>query len=168
MELTSIARQLEAASDMIESLGMPILAAFLDSKGEQVKRVAVNMLLRARATRRHTTPTRSTASARVFAPQGGRVVAPLRDLCHQRVLAQCSKSDRQQLAVVDSRACTTECCPCLGSIISWIAAQLAAPAPTACICACSCRASSASWCAGFRSNTTCFTVPVKAYGALSS
>ncbi len=35
MELTSIARQLEAASDMIESLGMPILAAYGGNKGKR-------------------------------------------------------------------------------------------------------------------------------------
>ena len=51
MELASVAGQLEAASDMMGTLGMPVLAAFLDAKGEQVKRVAVNMLLRAGATR---------------------------------------------------------------------------------------------------------------------
>jgi hypothetical protein len=36
---------------MIGTLGMPVLAAFLDAKGAQVKRFAVNMLLRAGATR---------------------------------------------------------------------------------------------------------------------
>jgi hypothetical protein len=51
MELASVAGQLEAASDMMGTLGMPVLAAFLDAKGEQVKRLAVNMLLRAGATR---------------------------------------------------------------------------------------------------------------------
>ena len=46
--------------------------------------------------------------------------------------------------------------------------QPEAPCPTACIASCSWRASSASWCVGWRSNTTSFTVPVNAYGALSS
>jgi hypothetical protein len=51
MELASVAGQLEAASDMMATLGMPVLATFWDAKGQQVKRVAVNMLLRAGATR---------------------------------------------------------------------------------------------------------------------
>ena len=35
MELASVAGQLGAASDMMGTLGMPVLAAFLDAKGEQ-------------------------------------------------------------------------------------------------------------------------------------
>ena len=48
------------------------------------------------------------------------------------------------------------------------ASHPAAPWPMPCTWACSCRACSSSWVVGLRSNTTFFTVPVKAYGALSS
>jgi hypothetical protein len=51
MELAGISGQLVAASDVLEELDMPILSAFLYDRGEWLREIAVNNMLRFGATR---------------------------------------------------------------------------------------------------------------------
>lgn len=51
MKLASIAGQLWAASNVLETLDMPMIADFLDDKGQELQDLAVDTLLRSGATR---------------------------------------------------------------------------------------------------------------------
>jgi hypothetical protein len=49
MDLAAIAGQLWAVSEMLESIDMPVLSAFLETKGHELQDIAVDSLLRATA-----------------------------------------------------------------------------------------------------------------------
>ena len=51
MDLAAIAGQLWTVSDVVAALGMPVLADFLEVKGEELQNIAVETLLRFGATR---------------------------------------------------------------------------------------------------------------------
>jgi len=51
MKLASIAGQLQATSNVMATLGMPVFADFLEDKGEELQDLAVDELLRSGATR---------------------------------------------------------------------------------------------------------------------
>jgi hypothetical protein len=51
MKLASIAGQLLATSNVISTLGMPVIASFLEDKGEELQELASDVLLRSGASR---------------------------------------------------------------------------------------------------------------------
>ncbi len=51
MKLASIAGQLWATSNVLETLDLPLFAEFLDDKGHELQELAVDVLLRSGATR---------------------------------------------------------------------------------------------------------------------